>query len=60
MRTESPLYIAVADEGDGCNGCAFAGRDGLGQCTTHACDPLAWPDDHHLSLAQNIIWVRPQ
>lgn len=60
MRTENSLYIPVADEGDGCNGCAFAGRDGLGLCAEHACDPCAWPEDHYLHDAQNIIWVRPQ
>lgn len=57
MRTTNPEFMAVSDEGDGCDGCAFA--EDAGMCVTHACDPFEWPDDHYLHHARNVIWVRP-
>lgn len=57
MRLEYPGLIPV-DSGTGCEGCELAKHPK--ECITTACSPDEWPGWHHLSNADNIIWVRPQ
>lgn len=60
MRTTNLDYVAVSDDGDGCDCCEFNGALTTGECLTHACDQHDWPEDHYLRHARNIVWVRKQ